>query len=64
LSDPENPFQFKGKAGVVSTLDSNLKKDTYILVDLNNNQIFDNSDALIKISRQPDTELLASQLYY
>ncbi len=64
ISDPENPLQFKGKAGVVSTLDSNLKKDTYIVVDLNNNKTFDNSDALIKISGQPDTELLASQLYY
>lgn len=64
LLNPSTPLIFKGKAGVVSTLDNLLNKDTYIIVDLNNNKIFDNNDALIKITGQPDTAELASQLYY
>ncbi len=64
LSDPSSPLIFKGKVGVVSTLDNLLNKDTYIVADLNNNKIFDSNDALIKITGQPDTAELASQLYY
>ncbi|MFP7607519.1 DUF4214 domain-containing protein [Serratia quinivorans] len=64
LSNPSSPLIFNGKVGVVSTLDSFLNKDTYIVADLNNNKIFDSNDALIKITGQPDTAELASQLYY
>ncbi|MFJ5250506.1 DUF4214 domain-containing protein [Serratia liquefaciens] len=64
LSNPSLPLIFNGKVGVVSTLDSLLNKDTYIVADLNNNKIFDSNDALIKINGQPDTAELAGQLYY
>lgn len=64
LFNPNTPLNFHGKVGAVSTMDVTMTKETYIVVDLNDNKIFDTNDALIKISGQPDTAELASQLYY
>ncbi|MEB6539891.1 DUF4214 domain-containing protein [Serratia plymuthica] len=64
LYNPNTPLTLTKKIGVVSTLDEHLEKNTYFVVDLNNNGVYDTTDSLIKVTGQPDTQQLAETLFY